>query len=363
MIPGYADGILEEPIPLKPKQRSQSNPIPGLNTFDDGSFAFPKDNVKDIVLPSTDLLAPDFAPPAAVGSDSFFNSDQTIPSADGVQDITGFSQNGPIEITDTAFAPRPSDGLLPPKDDSEVSPIPESVFTSPRPSISTNSIFDSSVTRIPGKYSGGFVSGVLPPNNNFGAIPQLGHDLLPPLPSQEDIPLPRVSTPTEFSVPSIDLLAPKFDPSQSDSEQELPKIPIKPVEIQPGKYQGGFGGAPGVLGGSMKPVQTITTTTVLPISSPKSTLFSKDQSTQTQSKFDRIPTGFGGPAGILTADNKQALSRGPNDLNKKQNEIPQIQTDLTAPFESSQSTYNRRNENIQFGGAPGILVPFDNKKS
>lgn len=391
VIPGYADGILEGPlVPVKPQQRSQSDPLPSLNLPDDGSFLFSKDNLKPIRLPSTDLLAPDFAPPEL---------SKDIPStSNGFQDITGFNANGPIEITDTNFAPRPSDGLLPPKDDSEVNTeLPISVvggFTSPRPALSTNSIFDTSkVTTIPVKYSGGFggSSGVLGgspskqpelsnsipqfnPTSSFGTIPDLRQDLLPPPPPTFQTPengQPIPPTVVKFTIPSTDLLAPEFDASTSAIQPQLPIQPAKEPEKSIGnpqnKFTGSFGGAPGILGGpgilgEKKEVPTITTTTVVPLIQPTPINSPRIPSIQTQTKFDRIPLGFGGSAGILSADNKQVAARGPNDLNKNKSEIPQIQTELTAPRETSTQSI-RRSDSIQFGGAPGILSPFDNKKS
>lgn len=427
VIPGYASGLLTDPVPQKPEQRSQSGFAPDqLLPPADKPSVDNRNQRPSVILPSFDLVAPppegnfpandqqnSFIPPPppptpnanffpANNQQNTFNPAPSPPSFSTNFIPTGISPDGPIIITEVGdFAPRPADGLLPPKDDSELEPsvLPQ------RPNIfATSPTFPNSpettVTVIPGKYSGGFggSSGVLgatrkpissnsiapPPQvlptqqaqapvrtstsddtkytggfgGNQGVLsPPSINFLPPPVPQETFIPVAQPDEPQP--IPSTSLLAPILPPDSVPADRSQIPATSQLVPPQPttntGRYTGGFGGSQGVLGQNRPATSTnaISTTRASFTTPPaiQTTTFNPIPS-RTNNNPGKYTGGFGGSSGVLQSNFK------PTGL------IPTIQTDLQAPLESRiASSPPLTQVPTGFGGAPGILNPFDSKKS
>lgn len=207
------------------------------------------------------------------------------------------NQDGPVIITDeqTIFAPKPSNGLQPPIDNSfnfQSRPTESSVGT------------PSSSTKFTGTFSGSLDGGI---TNTYAPTTQQ---------SFRDIPVVVLQTPSKVSG---------------------------------NKYQGSFGGAPGVLNADTQFNRaTPTQGSFLPQFTPSTS------STNAIDRPNRFNTNFGGAPGILGGS---TVSRNP---------IPSASTSqstFTQPPSSivSSTIIERAKDKYQgqFGGAPGVLQPFD----
>ncbi len=421
VIPGYASGLLTDPVPHKPEQRSQSGFAPDQLVPTNDKVGVNRNQRPPIVLPSFDLIAPlpeELEAPPSSNNQNTFNPTQSnnvqqntfipIPPPSNANLIpTGFSQEGPILISEGQvgdFALKPADGLLPPKDDSELEPAVLSQRTNTvTPSSIAPIIPKSTVTTIPvpGKYSGGFggSSGILGGNrktissNSIPSTPQIQPQVIqpqpaprpistssdnkkftlggfggspgvltapsinflpPPEPEQSFVPIIQPEEPLQ--IPSTSLLAPfplpenlaPVDRLQAQvPQQTLPIVPAK-LPTDTGKYTGSFGGSQGVLGQNRPAVNTnIIQTTRPPFTTTPLTVQTTTAPTETRNNVGKYTGGFGGPAGVLESNFKP---------------FPTLYTPL-----ESKTVENSRPALSQvpggFGGAPGVLKPFDGKRS
>jgi hypothetical protein len=367
VIPGYASGILDEPIQQKPVQRSQSGfPTDQLIIPDNQKLDLNQQT--NVQIPQIDLLPPstDFSGPINSNEDNqnFNVQTQFVPPSENLPSSIPF--DGPVVITDVGdFAPKPADGLLPPRDDSELENV-NTKASLPLP--------QSTVTTIPGKYSGGFGGspGIL------GGTPvkkPVSSNIIPP--TTQTFVSPIASNPIQPQAPSIDFLPPQESEERIDTiipaEQPqkipshtllapLPEIPsfqppagpIAPAKDD-GKYKGSFGGAPGVLN---QQTQTkfnnapapVTTAVPLPPPPPPPAPVATRIPQNINNLNGKYDGGFGGPGGVLNPSGSAPVK------------IPSIvKTELVAPTENRFD--GTRTVPTGFGGAPGILSPFDNKKS
>jgi hypothetical protein len=195
------------------------------------------------------------------------------------------TQNIPVIITDdqTRFAPKPSNGLLPPKD-----PSPNEVdFQAPPTQSSAN--FPSTSTKFTGTFTG-----------------SLSGDTTPKRTQQP--------SPPSFQIP-------------------VQVIVQSPKESGVNKYQGGFGGSPGVLVSSNNFDRVAPT-----LESRIDQTFATVPSTTTTKVIDnRFSGNFGGSQGVLGGN-------------------PTAQT-----LSQVSSTQKVEKYTGQFGGPSGVLTPFDNK--
>ena len=265
--------------------------------------------------------------PPGDGSQSTF--DTNVPS------FSNPSQDGPIIFTEgnVNFAPKPSNGLLPPID----------------PSVGQNDVnFQNQITTpaTVNKFSFGGPTGVL---GNAGVI--------------------------------------------------LGKIPEK-AESALNKFSGSFGGSPGVLGGSSainngrQPLPSQIPVTVVQAPAPTLSVPAPTLSAPSANSFQG---GFGGPAGVLVNEkfdkttaqifSSPSAPTFPTILNNKfsgnvggangilgdpiSNASPSLQTPTTLAqlppviSDTTQVTANRGSQKYtgNFGGLPGILLPYDNSKN
>lgn len=256
------------------------------------------------------------------------------PNTNFVSNVPSFinpSQEGPIVFTDVLFAPKPSNGLLPPKD-----PSPNDVnFQEP-----TTTAFPTTVN----KFSFGGSSGVLGNSGTVaGRIPEKVENtvnkftgsfggssgILGGSPASNQIPVVVVQAPA----PSI------------SNVLESPTTPnvFQPLPDAVNKYQGGFGGPAGVLvndqfvASSANKVKPAAPTT----------------STNLNNKFDG---SFGGVAGVL-GENKVVEPSVQTPATLVQ--LPNINNNL--PLASKDRGSQKYNGG--FGGSAGVLQPYDNSKN
>lgn len=301
--------IIEDPLngPLNPPQQTPSSGLVGPVGFGPGvgdnnsPVIIPKPNIGIQETPITENDGPvsqGLLPPPENGQG--FDGLNTKYSPNSINDIPlggNPFQNIPVIITDVSYAPKPANGLLPPKD-----PIPSDVNGSDQ---STNNF---------GQFDG--ASGVLggtPATNNVA------------VPSQNNSPPPAPTTNN-----------------------------YNPTKTSEGKYTGNFGGSPGILGGAsavpavpfnnnanykppqgqfgggqgllsippQKPTQTTNQIPVTVIQSPQ--------------ENNRYNGGFGGATGVLGKPT--------------QNQPPPTQIAFTPGAAPDTGKYSGG-----FGGAPGVL--------
>lgn len=234
---------------------------------------------------STDALDQGLLPPPSV---SPFNQ----PKINNPPSSFNNNQDGPVIITDeqTVFAPKPSNGLQPPIDNSfnfqSSIPTESSVATT------------SSSTKFTGTFTGSLHGG-----STFAPTTQQ---------SYQNIPVVVLQTPSKFSgnkyqgsfggppgilntntqinrvTPTQGSFLPQFTPSASSTNA---------IE-QPNRYNTNFGGAPGILGGSnvsRNPIASASTSQNTYTQPPAGTV----SSTIAERVKDKYQGQFGGPAGIL----------------------------------------------------------------
>lgn len=207
------------------------------------------------------------------------------------------NQNGPVVITDVHFAPKPSNGLLPPKD-----PQPNEVnfpsFNTPTTETNAN------------KFSGSFggAPGVLGQPSINARNPTTG-----PAPTQ----------------PTFNTFSPATSSSPSNNN----------------KFSGSFGGAPGVLGQPGVNAQN----------QPSPAPVTAAQPTFNNNKFSGT---FGGSSGVLggkPATNQQTPNQIPvvvQQFAPRPSQIPvTVQTFAPPPPRASTNKYQGN-----FGGSPGVLT-------
>lgn len=354
------------------------------------------------LLPPSDTPA-GFGPDSAdANTPSTKINDNSCPQC-GLPTVPDPTQNGPVIIPEgqVHFAPKPSNGLLPPKDPSpnEINFQPnDPQLNAPQPTFASPDKFTGSfgpsgipgqgsqpTAATPNKYTGSFGGspGVLgqtnvnnaPPKDiqptvaapnkytgSFGAPPGvLGQPGLPNrISSQTQIPV-QVLTPNKFNGP--------FGGSQAGTGPAINQIPVaifidptgnsKPPQRQPAptqtiftqppkpssvvnKYQGGFGGSQGIL--------------------------------VSNNQYDRItPVQAQPPASIAPAVPTFATSLaekfGPDDTSSSTlNQAPTTQTLSQLPNLNNFYPASPKENVVQkytgtFGGSPGILSPYDNSKN
>lgn len=364
---------IEDPLngPLNPPQQT---PSPGLSVpvgsgpgigSNDSPVIIPKPNIGIQETPITENDGPvsqGLLPPPENGQG--FNGLNTKYSPNSINDIplNGNSfQNGPVIITDVSFAPKPANGLLPPKD-----PIPYDVNgdnqntnnfgqfggasgilggtpainnvavpsqnNSPPPAPTFNN--NNPTKTSDGKYTGNFGGspGILggspavplnsgaykPPQGQFGG----GQGLLSiPTQTTNQIPVTVIQSPQPNN---------QYKPGQN--QQPPTQIAFTPgAAPDTGKYSGGFGGAPGVLSSSN------TAYTTQKATSQQQFLTNSVVPTVTNS----YQGGFGGPSGIF--GNAPAAS---------------VATPVAVQLDNASS----HKHTGLFGGPSGVLTPFDNVK-
>ena len=364
---------IEDPLngPLNPPQQT---PSPGLSVpvgsgpgfgNNDSPVIIPKPNIGIQETPITENDGPvsqGLLPPPENGQG--FNGLNTKYSPNSINDIplNGNSfQNGPVIITDVSFAPKPANGLLPPKD-----PIPYDVNG------------DNQNTNNFGQFGG--ASGIL------GGTPAINNVAVP---SQNNSPPP----------------APTFNNNN-------------PTKTSDGKYTGNFGGSPGILGGSPAvplnsgaykppqgqfgggqgllsiPTQTTNQIPVTVIQSPQPNNQYKpgqNQQPPTQIAFTpgaapdtgKYAGGFGGAPGVLSSSNTAYTTQKATSQQQflTNSVVPTVANSYQGGFGGSSGIYGNapaasvatpvavQLDNASshkhtglFGGPSGVLTPFDNVK-
>jgi hypothetical protein len=219
------------------------------------------------------------------------------------------NQDGPIVITDeqTIFAPKPANGLLPPKD-----PLP------------IDFQFDANAAIATTPSSIGFVTTPAATQNKFtvssfgGSVGILNglNEKVQPVISSQQIPVQIVQTQT--------------------------RRPIVTNNNKVNKYTGNFGGSPGVL---------ISNDANQQLPNKVENKFSESASTNNPHKF----TGtFGGSLGVL------GNVEDSNSNNVPQNSIIPKPT-FTQNFNDNAASTSKSNNKYTgtFGGSPGVLQSFD----
>ncbi|CAO1415298.1 unnamed protein product [Diamesa tonsa] len=365
---------IDDPLngPLNPPQQTPSPGLsfpvgsgPGVGN-NDSPVIIPKPNIGIQETPITENDGPvsqGLLPPPENGQG--FNGLNTKYTPNSINDIplNGNSfQNGPVIITDVSFAPKPANGLLPPKD-----PIPYDVNG------------DNQNTNNVGQFGG--ASGILggaPATNNVA------------IPSQNNSPPP----------------APTFNTQN-------------PTKTSDGKYTGNFGGSPGILGGSPAvptnngnykppqgqfgggqgllsiPTQTTNQIPVTVIQSPEPNNRynpGQNQPPPTQIAFTpgaapdtgKYSGGFGGAPGVLSSSNTAYTTQKATSQQQflTNSVVPTTANNNyqggfggssgifgNAPAASAPTPVAVQHDNASshkhtglFGGPSGVLTPFDNVK-
>lgn len=151
--------------------------------------------------------------------------------------------------------------------------------------------------------------------------------------------------------------------------QYVNQIPIN-IQVDSGKYTGGFGGAPGVLGEqkvagyAVKPTASkpILSESISPVSNDHPELNSVHTHSSVNSPNHGTPNALQNPPHqvVLPNPNLQAPSTRPNNVNHGSF---QFGTAISSnPTPHSQVSNNGKYTN-GFGGPPGILSPYDNIKT
>ena len=344
-------------------------------------------------------LLPPSDTPAGFGSDTSTEAnDNSSPT------FSNPNQDGPVIITDVNFAPKPSNGLLPPKD-----PSPNEISGQPNDSEQT---YSQSTVPTLNKFTGSFNA---PQGGSFG---QAGVNKASPI----------ITSPNKFSssfgVPqNIPVVVVTSFPQQRPTATNLNKytgsfggsqgvlgqpgvnrapqtqIPVQVVSSN--KFTGTFGGSQGVLGGTGPAVNQIPVAIFQeqfgvnkPFQGPAPTQSIFTQPPKPSTVANKYQGNFGGPPGVLVSNNQydrvtptqQTQSTAPipavaptiatsvvekfgaedNSSNLNQ-QVPTTQTLSQLPNLNNYPSSSK--ENVvqkytgQFGGAPGILRPYDNSKN
>lgn len=230
------------------------------------------------------------------------------------------NQDGPVVITDeqTVFAPKPANGLLPPKDplpsnfDFQAAPIPNNAF----PSVTTSS-----------KFSGNF-------EGTIGG----GVTTAAPL----HIPVQVIQDRNDGK---IDKYTGSFGGAPGHTAPlNIPVQVIQEEKRKINKYTGTFGGSPGILVSDNVADRVIPTQTTSKIQPTVSNTV--NNVLPTQSTHNKFSGSFGGSLGVLASNPTQAFQAVTS--------APNIQgSNLSL-------TSNNKKVQLTFGGPAGVLRPFDN---
>lgn len=276
-------------------------------------------------------------------SSSNFNSN----SNNNGQSFSNPNQAGPVVFTDVLFAPKPSNGLVPPKDS-----LPNDV----QPQGATQTVAAPTVAT-PNKFSGSFggAPGVL-----GGAVDRVVNTVQNKLSGTTTIPhFANIGTtvgnkfsgsfggssgvlggrPASHQIPVTVVQDPYYRPSPTQNTF------TQPPKSSNNKYQGNFGGSPGVLvsnnqGGNVTPIQAPLTV--------------QDQSVAPTVATDRFSGSFDGTQAVSGSSKEPILSQAPTTQT-----ITQLPS-LNNPYQSTTKESTVQRYTGQFGGAPGILLPYDN---
>lgn len=371
---------IDDPLngPLNPPQQTPSpglvGPIgfgPGVGN-NDSPVVIPKPNIGIQETPITENDGPvsqGLLPPP-VNSQSFdgLNTKYQPNSINDIPNSGNSFQNVPVIITDVSYAPKPANGLLPPKD------------------------------AIPNDANGSNILSTVPDQNtnNFGPFGGTAGTNNVAVPSQNNSPPPA---PTSYN--------------------------NNPTKTSDGKYTGNFGGSPGILGGSsvvptnnfnykppqgqfgggqgllsiptQQPTQNLNQIPVIVIQSPQdNNRYNgggkpvQNQPPPTQIAFTPGPApdtgkysgGFGGASGVLSSSNtayssQSAASQQPN----LSSAVPTVaNNNYQGSFNGASGVFgnspassvptpavvqldnaNSHKHTGLFGGPPGVLSPFDSK--
>ena len=295
------------------------------------------------------LLPPNDGPKTSFSS---FNNFGTTPNP-----FKNTGADGPVVITEVHFAPKPSNGLLPPKD-----PSPNDVnFQSPdaQPTASTSNKFGgpSIGGQTGNKFTGSFggAPGILstidkvrgaPQGSTQGAINKFtgsfggSSGILGGKPSTQQnpnqIPVTVIQSPPPTQTSFSNFGFPSKPPTQASfSTTNAALEPKNTVN----KYQGAFGGSPGILvSDNAVDRNTGQSTVQAPTVAPTIATLPLD------SRF----SGTLGGIQTSTTFNAQPTQAAP--------QFPALSNNV--PVSQKESTAQRYTG--QFGGAPGILRPYDN---
>lgn len=264
-------------------------------------------------------------PPSSDGSAVKFDSN--TPNFSG--------QAGPVVIPegDVLFAPKPSNGLLPPKD-----PLPNEINFNPS-TVATTTV---------NKFGGG--SGVLGQvltnvNNKFtgsfgGAPGILGGKIPASQSTANQIPVTLFHGPLPSSKPVQDPV-----PTQTVFISD-------PVQ----KYQGNFGGPPGVLTSDNQGEKASSTQTQLTVSLP-----SVAPTVAAVAQGNKFTGSFGGAQGILGGNSQFTPSVQTPTYQPTASTFTQLpDTNSRNDFTVSAKDSVAQKYTGQFGGAPGVLQAYDN---
>lgn len=229
------------------------------------------------------------------------------------------NQDGPVIIPEgeVLFAPKPSNGLLPPKD-----PSPNEInFNGPdQPTSSTptgnkfGGALGQVVTAVQNKFTGSFggSSGILSSR--------------------------QPTTSNQIPVQVIQSSFPSSKPSTQNVFTQTPKDSVQ-------KYQGNFGGSPGVLI-SDNQYDRVSLTQAQPTAPIPSVV----PATTLENKFNG---GFGGAQGVL----------GNNLTPPNQPLATQTLAQLPSVASDTSKSNTIQKYTGQFGGSPGLLQAYDNLKN
>lgn len=323
-IPSHDNSVF---IP-RPNLDISETPIDNSNgpvTLNQGLLPPTDDSVKNFDNTANTFLNPTantFPNPNAVNA---FPSPNTFPTPNT---FSNPNQDGPIEITEVHFAPKPSNGLVPPKDPSPndinfQSPDAQPTFASPTLPTPTNpnkfsfgaspGILQQAVNKFSGAAQDVISQGVEKVQNRFtgsfgGAPGVLGGK--PATSSQNQIPVAIVQSPIPSQAsPASATTANRYQgnfggapgvlannqysgATQAQATEPIPSIAPPTLASPPNKFTGSFGGPPGGLGGSKPLSNPPTTQTLTQLPNVNSNL-PKDKI------VDKYTGQFGGPAGVL----------------------------------------------------------------
>lgn len=335
---------------------------PQIPSDSQSSVFIPRPNIDISETPidnSNALLNQGLLPPSDGSADgSAVKNDNT-----NVQSFSNPNQDGPVIITEVHYAPKPSNGLLPPKD-----PSPNDVAldnSAPPPTVPSPNKFSGSFGGSPGVLGQAvntvvnkFASSTPPQTANNGPAPNKftgsfggspgvlgGSGTVTSPKNSNQIPVAifheQFSTDSQFRQPT---------PTQNSFTQS-PKVANN-------KYQGNFGGSPGVLVSNNDYDRATSlqgqSTVAIPSVSPTSAT-SLNTPVTIANKFSG---SFGGASGVL-GENKPSTFSQPPTTTQTLSQLPNLNNDYPASDkESSAQKYTG-----QFGGAPGILRPYDNSKN
>lgn len=277
------------------------------------------------------------------------------------QSFSNPNQDGPIVIKEGEihFAPKPSNGLLPPKDSlpNEIAfevPTPQPTFSSVNkfngPFGGSPGLLAPAVNNVANKFASPTTQTVNEPAPNkftgsFGGAPGILGGQGPVTNRQNSNQIPVTVFHEQFSTNNF-----KQPTPTQNSFTQTPKVANN-------KYQGNFGGSPGVLvsNNDFDRASSIQgqSTVAIPSVSPT---FATPSNTPIANKF----TGsFGGAPGVLGENNAVTFSQAPTTT-QTLSQLPNLNADYPAlPKEEAVA----QKYSGQFGGAPGILRPYDNSKN